>query len=524
MNLVFDTIEVSNFKAFNGTHSFPLQELGIGLHFVVGENLDEPKLGSNGSAKSTLVCDALSWGLYGKTPSGLKNTDILPWNGNKPASVKTTVLVNNKRNIIHRTANPNFLSLNGEECNQVTINNLLQLSFEIFSQAVLLGQGQPLFFDLAPKAKMELFAEVLNLSRWDDRSEFAGKAVTDLAHQEAAGQAKLAALSTGASQLEKLLSEALRGAETWSKERSTRLRELRAALMGARKEQDKLETERTTFDLEYDGACTELKALENRSDKQSKVWQGLVEARNKAMIQVGIFTSEMHRLNQELAILGSSNECPTCGQSIKGTNLEKHKAEITKEYNKVSKSADDWLSDANEEQKEIDRVRAQLDASLKHKKDFQLKIDLARVARDDKARDFNRIAAKASSLQDQIKQIDEESNPYRVQVQQLRSQIQESDSKISQQEELLQELKATIDQTKPWIKGFKDIRLYVMEEVLKELELTTNSMLEEMGLQDWIVTYNIERETKAGTTSRGLNVTIMSPRSKNDVKWESWSG
>jgi DNA repair exonuclease SbcCD ATPase subunit len=88
----------------------------------------------------------------------------------------------------------------------------------------------------------------------------------------------------------------------------------------------------------------------------------------------------------------------------------------------------------------------------------------------------------------------------------------------------LEILTRAMERTKFWVKGFKDIRLLVIEEVLQELELTSNAMLAEVGLVDWRISYVIERETKAGTTSRGLNVSILSPKSRDAVKWESWSG
>ena len=81
-----------------------------------------------------------------------------------------------------------------------------------------------------------------------------------------------------------------------------------------------------------------------------------------------------------------------------------------------------------------------------------------------------------------------------------------------------------MERTRFWVKGFKDVRLYVIEEVLAELELTTNAALEEVGLVGWKVEYSIEKETKSGTIQRGLNVIIHSPATKTPVRWECWSG
>jgi len=59
---------------------------------------------------------------------------------------------------------------------------------------------------------------------------------------------------------------------------------------------------------------------------------------------------------------------------------------------------------------------------------------------------------------------------------------------------------------------------------LQELELAANVMLEQMGLIGWQLKYATEKETKKGSITRGLNVTVLSPRNDRAVKWECWSG
>lgn len=59
------SVTLHNFGSFYGVHQVNLSNRG--LTFVLGENVDEPKMESNGSGKST-VFDALEWALYGKTP------------------------------------------------------------------------------------------------------------------------------------------------------------------------------------------------------------------------------------------------------------------------------------------------------------------------------------------------------------------------------------------------------------------------------------------------------------------------
>jgi DNA repair exonuclease SbcCD ATPase subunit len=74
------------------------------------------------------------------------------------------------------------------------------------------------------------------------------------------------------------------------------------------------------------------------------------------------------------------------------------------------------------------------------------------------------------------------------------------------------------------VKGFKQVRLYLLQEVLEELQGVTQTLLPQIGLDDWLCEFAMERETQAGKVSPGLNVNIFKPGSDVQVKWESWSG
>jgi len=88
----------------------------------------------------------------------------------------------------------------------------------------------------------------------------------------------------------------------------------------------------------------------------------------------------------------------------------------------------------------------------------------------------------------------------------------------------ISKLQKQIEQVKFWVKGFKEVRLFILEEVLQEMEMVTNASLEEIRLVGWQVHYEVERETKSGTTNRGLHVWVQSPANKEAVRWECWSG
>ena len=58
-------VTIQNYGAFRGEHQF--RYVGRGLTLVLGDNRDEPRMSSNGAAKSTLF-ECLDWCLFGKVP------------------------------------------------------------------------------------------------------------------------------------------------------------------------------------------------------------------------------------------------------------------------------------------------------------------------------------------------------------------------------------------------------------------------------------------------------------------------
>ena len=75
-----------------------------------------------------------------------------------------------------------------------------------------------------------------------------------------------------------------------------------------------------------------------------------------------------------------------------------------------------------------------------------------------------------------------------------------------------------------WSSGFKRIRLFVIEETLKQLEIEINNSLTSLGLVDWKLLLDIERENKSGSVTKGFSVLVSNSENKKPVRFESWSG
>lgn len=117
-----------------------------------------------------------------------------------------------------------------------------------------------------------------------------------------------------------------------------------------------------------------------------------------------------------------------------------------------------------------------------------------------------------------------EVNPYSEALAQARKQIKDAGTLIAENKELAEVLSRRIIRTRYWVDGFKQVRLYLLQETLEELQEVTQNMLPEFGLSGWAIEYAIERETKKGDVTTGLTVTILKPGMSKAVRWEAWSG
>ena len=523
MILDFSRLTIINFGSFLGKHKLDLASLGPGLHFIKGNNQEEPRLSKNGAGKSTLF-NALCWCLYGKTPDGRRNPDIQPRFGDKATTVTEHLLIDDKPRTVTRTTHPNRLLLDDKEVGQEQIDQLIGLSFDTFINTILLGQGRPLFFDLQPKAKMDLFSSVLNLDRWEARSEAASAAVSSLSSRESELGGELTGLDAQQGQLEGLLERARAAWVSWRDEQAALLEASKDTLAKLKAKREAVEREKAGYDLAYDGTATELKNLQTAVRTLTIDIERLTQERSPINIQVALHKEKARSLRAELEALGETDECPTCGQSLKGTNLSKHKAELKKQLDAVARKL--ASSDAANTRilKEINDFQRTLNAGRTSEREFQ-----ARVSANQDA--LLRIEPVLAAFNAQIGQLEAgsrekqtEANPYTDQVTDLKRKIKKLEIDFKELDARLKRLSEQIERTRFWVKGFKEVRLYVIEDVLQELELTTNAALADVGLVDWQVQYSVEKELKSGNIQRGLNVMIQSPKDKAPVKWECWSG
>lgn len=521
MKLEFVSLTLENFKTFPaGPQLLPLDLPG--LTRIRGDNKLEPRLGQNDCGKSTLF-DALSWCLFGRTITNLRNPDIKPWTSD--GSPKVTVKLRTdggKSHEICRTASPNRFLVDDKETDSA--EDLLGFGFEVFRHTILLGQGQPLFLDLSPRDKMELFSSTLNLDRWEARSalaaETAGAHESELVMTTGAFNATQGTLE----QLGQLIKQAKERSDEWEAERTARVANQKAEIETLRTKLSALEDQRAKADLAYDGAATELKALIEQETTGRKALLEQTSDYNKTALVLEDFKRRERGLARELEGLGSADRCPTCGQRIKGTTLEAHKAEIAREMDELAASVSKQTKICKKAFARREATEKELATIATQIREFRTKSEAARHEVEYLTPHLTELATQIRGLQLTQQERAKESNPHLEQLNTLRRKLRQIQVQIEELDKKIGILERRVARTRFWIKGFKEVRLYIVEEILAELELATNALLPESGLEGWAIRYAVERETKSGSMQRGLNVAVMSPRNQEPVRWEVWGG
>lgn len=521
MRLEFGWLHVTEFKSIVQL-KLDLETRGTGLFLLQGQNQIDAALGSNGAGKST-IWDALSWCLTGRTPNGLRNPDIRPWREKAgPTSVRALLYQDGEPLKVHRSLSPNKIVLNDKSVSQEELQEALGFTPELLFNTIILGQGRPLFLDLRPQEQMNVFNEAQGLERWERRSGVASETVKTLQRAEARLEGEIAGLHANLEQLDSLLKDAEENAAHWAEEQRVKARGLDAEIQAKERAHEAIVCELGGADLQLDGAETEIAALEKEIEGLS---QGIRAAQRKvdaAEAEVRALEREAGKLTRELEGLGKADTCPVCGQSIKGTDLAAHKKQLQdqlKQLNAKIKGLNP--ASALKGLEGLEARKGRLDAALA---DFAAKARAARLIQEKQRPVLAQIAAELKALKGSAGQAKEARSPYADQIKDFRTQQTALKKQIAAAEaELGQTLKA-ITNTGYWIKGFKDIRLNIIEETLHDLEETTNGMLPEVGLEGWSMSFQIERETQSGTIQRGLNVTVQSPSNRKPVRWECWSG
>lgn len=523
--ITIERIEVEGFKCFNAPAALDVGARAAGLHFVRGDNKTNKHMGANGAGKSTLISDAPTWCLYGKTVSKLKTTDIRAWQSKKAvARVALHLAVDGVRHIIERTSRSADLSIDGKTVGQQDVVDLIGLDFTAWEQAVVWGQGRPLFFDLEPREKMQLLSDALKLERWERRGTAAGARASDYERRASETRAEIEGLARAASDAQAAVDSAKAAASRWGAEHAERVTAADAAARAALKRRDNATRAHGDLELSREKAELELSEIAHVYDK-------LVTSANSARREETLagerlrgMESKINEIESILREVEESGRCPTCGQELRKKTADAHVDAQRGDLDALEKARKAAKRDkataverVGEAEKRLaveeDRRRVLRDASSRIEGELRLM-----------SRTLGEAVQALTSAQAQLQRLESEENPHREAASAAAKRLRDVRADIKVAEGDAEKFERVAERAKFWSRGFRDIRLMVVDDLLDDLRATTADVLADLGMSDWEVIYATERETKSGTMQRALTVSVRAPHSSEAVRWESWSG
>lgn len=519
-------IELQDFKKFKGQHAFTFPK-APGLYHVTGINKDNPRLGPNGVGKSTLL-DAICWCFYGRTSRGLKAGDVVTW-GRKHCRVSVDLNVGGVATTVTRTQSPNSLMLTqgekGRPVDQDAVTKALRLNADGFLASVMRPQFGESFLMLTPAAKLNLFSDILELDVWLEKAKLASEladeiyqSVVDLSRQLEVCTKQIEIFAADITKIEpqeQAFEETRRG-QIKSKrgeinEAQERISNIDAALK-------KLHVTRKN----HDAALTEDdKAMDEYADKLATLNTTL----GKLDSELQAANKNIRNARQALTELPAAGvTCPRCRQKLSPSHLKAETKHLNGEINTHHTSAFEISANIDVKTKRKQEIFRIIGGMKAGKLDIMDKRAAATAAISNFERDRAMLSQTITISQQQITGLKVTDNPHTEFLEGKRkawSKFRKDKLRLIEQLKEAQEEHASVQ---PWIAGFKKIRLFIIEQTLKALEIEINNNLASLGMPDWTISLDVERENKSGGVTKGFSVFVHAPDHKDPVRFEAWCG
>lgn len=421
-----------------GEANLPLED--IGLLLVTGHSKDEGH--QNGSGKSSLTSKAITWGLFGAAPSGVRVDNVINRHTKGPGrAVIDLIGVDGKQYRIDRQRGPAHLKLltpeddlshrDGRET-QKLIDRILGRSLKTFAQCELFGQGRasnfPALTPLEQKAVLEGILPFAELDLWCERTkEYLEKASSAVAGYEG---------SLGGCRREaKALNEQLGLLDVSHAQWVRTTSEKRAKLIGKLKEERKKSASMTLEELE--AQVEETLVNRGRGVSTRREWENrLLELRR------GINSTDF------------TKGCPTCGQAISQTAMRR-----------ISENNNDVLMG-------MDEARSKIQAANVYYDYWDKKLTELESMRSS--------ASISTSYQEQLDELPKQS-PFQTQIENIMTKLVDLQDEEERTCGLLEETNKEITHLQFWREKFgKDLKLMFIERAAPYLQERANYHMQQL--------------------------------------------
>jgi DNA repair exonuclease SbcCD ATPase subunit len=223
-------------------------------------------------------------------------------------------------------------------------------------------------------------------------------------------------------------------------------------------------------------------------------------------------------------LLTLTSDCPTCSQHIDAYHLSRMKGQIKcaislakKELEDVKNAQQYFVEKLVRAKTALEAKEATVEAIRKDISDVDIQITLTKG----KVEAANK---RMDEFDTQLATLGKEENPYSTMLTTKRAKHSDLKNQVIKDTNSKDALEIEFEGVNLWVKGFKRVRLFIIEQAFRTLEIEVNNSLAQLSMPDWQITFDIERENKSGGITKGCVVFVKGPNNKVPVRWENWSG
>lgn len=356
MYLKFLTLRVKNFMSFGNN----LTEFS----FENGLNLISAK---NGSGKSSIGPEALSYVLYGKPYRDIKVSELVNRKNKKGMLTEIDFLIDSDLYKIVRGIGPNKLelykngnpveSLSSKALNQEEINKLLGIDYKLFKMIIALSvnYNKP-FLSLSIPEKREVLESIFNVKIFSEMLKKVKKETSELKNTKSFNDTNMKNLEGSILALRKQIKEIEESIKNFDNNKKDDLEEVtinisKENIKKAKLEEDIKDIQNLLITLEID--------LEDYDEKINQLKTNILldETKNKDY-------------TKQLKFIKSNTICPLCSHELDEEHKEKETNKITKEIDKAEKRIEknkkslETLFKKNVEKKEKEKNKRNVESKI----------------------------------------------------------------------------------------------------------------------------------------------------------------
>jgi DNA repair exonuclease SbcCD ATPase subunit len=332
---------------------------------------------------------------------------------------------------------------------------------------------------------LELYSQILELEVWEQASENATKAVRAIGAELTDAEHDIATLEGREQELKRFAEHATERCDEWEAKQKTRTDLGKKNVQLLEKALALIPASYTDRDL-------------MRARKEEKDARGAMSLSEREVLRVQTEIATLTR-SVDLAKRGT---CPTCGQRMPKDGAHSHVKDIearTKLLAGLEKKHEKTVNAFNSATRNVRSLEGTLEARAAKEKEIE--------------------EAKKG-----LRTMEQENNPYQEQRIGVGKELVRVRLAMHEGHKAVRKIKTLEQRYAFWVKGFRDLRLWLVQESLTQLELEVNSVLQDLGLDGWQMQFDVEKENKSGGIKRGFTVLVLSPQNETAVPWEVWSG